>query len=102
MKTTIVIAWAEKSDLRPPGKPVRPDGVNWVPEFEPCWEGKACVWLNESTESKLFKDCKNAKAYLTKQGYKFNAVYCYAPEFGECLPESRKRILEEATRKGAA
>ena len=54
----IVIAWADMGGMRETGRLIERDR-NWFPQFKPCLQGHACMWLNEGTE----EDLENAKRY---------------------------------------
>lgn len=92
MSAQIMIAYTDMTGLKPTGRMVRRD-LNWFPEFVPCEEPKAAVWLRSGTESDMVK----ARDYVTNNfADKVRvAVYAFPKECKDPLGAAKTKVMKE-------
>ena len=83
----IVIAKVEMTGLRPTGRSVRFDGVNYRPQFEPAPEAKAAMWLRNGTDA----DVEKAISANARDGWK---VYTFDKSERDPLGKARAAALK--------
>jgi hypothetical protein len=90
----VVVAWTDMTGMRPTGRLVKFDGYNTKPEFEPCEEPKAVMWVRKATADDIGRAHRHIARELADMPRA--SVYTFPTTERDPLGRAKQLILAES------